>query len=90
VTAPRETPGFVLEDAAIDAIARRLLELSQTRLSVRFALSREEAAHALGVSLSHFERHVQPELRLVYSGRLRLVPLTEIERWVAESAVRSA
>lgn len=50
----------------------------------RLALSRREAAAALGVSLSHFQRHVQPQLRCVYSGQLRLYPVSELERWLAE------
>lgn len=52
----------------------------------RIALSREEAALALGVSLDSFERHVQPDLRLIRRGRLRLVPVSELERWAAEQA----
>jgi hypothetical protein len=50
------------------------------------ALSRREAAAALGMSLSHFQRHVQPHLRCVYSGGLRLYPIAELERWLAEQA----
>ena len=34
----------------------------------RVCLTREEPAAAIGVSLSHFGRHVQPHLRLIYSG----------------------
>ena len=52
----------------------------------RVALTREEAAASLGVSLSHFERHIQPELRLIYSGSTRLVPLRELERWADRAA----
>ena len=52
----------------------------------RLALSREEAAAALGMSLDSFERHVQPTLRLVRLGRMRLVPIRELERWLAENA----
>ena len=40
----------------------------------RVALSRQEAALSLGMSLDSFERHVQPELRLIRRGKLRLVP----------------
>ena len=50
------------------------------------ALSRRDAAAALGMSLSHFQRHVQPHLRCVYSGQLRLFPVSELERWLAEHA----
>jgi len=52
----------------------------------RFALTREEAAASLGMSVDSFERHVQPHLRLVRKGRLRLVPVSELERWVEENA----
>jgi len=38
------------------------------------ALTREDAATALGMSLDSFERHVQPEVRLVRRGKLRLAP----------------
>jgi hypothetical protein len=55
----------------------------------RLALSREEAAAALGMSLDSFERHVQPTLRLVRLGRMRLVPVREIERWLEENAGRA-
>jgi hypothetical protein len=52
----------------------------------RLALCREEAAAALGMSLDSFERHVQPTLRLVRLGRMRLVPIGELERWLGEHA----
>jgi excisionase family DNA binding protein len=54
----------------------------------RVALTREEAAAALGMSLDSFERHVQPSLRLVRLGRIRLVPIRELERWLEENAER--
>ncbi len=40
-----------------------------------------EAAAALGMSLSHFQRHVQPFLPCVYSGQLRLYRPADLERW---------
>jgi hypothetical protein len=54
----------------------------------RLALSRDEAAAAIGVSLDSFERYVQPELRLVYLGRRRLVPVKELERFLERNAAR--
>jgi hypothetical protein len=36
------------------------------------------------MSLSHFQRHVQPYLRCVYSGQLRLYPPGELKRWMDE------
>jgi hypothetical protein len=55
----------------------------------RVALTREEAAAAVGMSLDSFERHVQPELRLIRRGKLRLVPVHELERWADISAERT-
>lgn len=48
----------------------------------RILLTRQDAAEQLSVSLDHFEKHWQPHMRLVRSGRLRLVPASEIEREV--------
>lgn len=55
----------------------------------RVALTREEAAASLGVSVDSFERHVQPSVRMIRRGRLRLVPVAELERWAHEEAERT-
>ena len=52
----------------------------------RLLLTRREAAAALGMSLNHFARHVQPELKVVLSGQLVLIPVRELERWVQRHA----
>ena len=52
----------------------------------RLAVSRAEAAAALGVSIDFFDEHVMPELRVVRRGRLRLIPMRELNRWLAENA----
>ena len=49
-------------------------------------VTREEAARALGVSLSHFQRRIAPELRTIRSGSVRLYPVAELERWAERSA----
>jgi hypothetical protein len=54
----------------------------------RLALTPPEAAAAIGVGPDFFEENVAPELRLIRRGRKRLVPIPELERWVAESAGR--
>ena len=54
----------------------------------RFALTPPEAAAAIGVGPDFFEENVAPELRLIRRGRKRLVPVSELERWVSESASR--
>lgn len=46
-------------------------------------LPKKEAARALGMSVSHFERHVQPALASVLSGQLRLFRLADLHAWVA-------
>jgi hypothetical protein len=56
----------------------------------RLALTREEAADSISMSLNSFERHVQPTIRLVRLGRMRLVPVSELERWLDENASRAA
>ncbi|MGH2975281.1 MAG: hypothetical protein ACRDLL_10500 [Solirubrobacterales bacterium] len=55
-------------------------------MTPRLLLSRREAAAALGMSLSHFQRHVQPHLRCVYSGQLRLYRPCDLERWADSQA----
>jgi hypothetical protein len=54
----------------------------------RLAYSKREAAEALGLSVDSFERHVQPQLKVVYVGRRRLFPVRELERWLSENAAR--
>jgi excisionase family DNA binding protein len=54
----------------------------------RLALTRQEAAAALGVSLDSFERHIQPDLKLVRRGKLRLVHVAELERWLDQNGER--
>jgi len=41
------------------------------------------------MSLDSFERHAQPELRLVRRGSMRLVPVVELVRWVSDAADRT-
>jgi len=52
----------------------------------RLALSKSEAADALGVSVDFLEEHVMPELRIVRRGRRRLIPVRVLERWLEENA----
>jgi AraC-like DNA-binding protein len=64
------------------------LENSDTRRPAppRLGLTVEEAAEAVGMSESSFKRHVQPELRIVRRGSLRIIPVPEIERWLEGNA----
>jgi hypothetical protein len=54
----------------------------------RLALTRAEAAASLGMSVDSFERYVQPELRLIRRGSLRLIAVPEIEQWLERNAER--
>jgi len=55
----------------------------------RLALTKSEAADALGVSVDSFERHIQLEVRCVRRGRLRLFDLRELERWLDKNSART-
>lgn len=55
-------------------------------MAPKFLLTRKEAAEALGMSLSHFQRHVQPHLPCVYSGQLRQYRPKDLEKWAEEEA----
>lgn len=55
----------------------------------RLALSKPEAAEALGVSVDTLERHVLGELRVVRRGRLVLIPVRELEAWLEHNAART-
>ncbi len=57
--------------------------------ATRLALSKQEAADALGVSVDFLEQHVIHELRIVRRGRRRLIPVPELERWLTANAARS-
>jgi excisionase family DNA binding protein len=57
-----------------------------TAARVKLALTRAEAAEALGMSVDSFERYVQGQVRLVRLGRLVLVPVSELERWLEANA----
>ncbi len=38
------------------------------------------------MSVAHFERHVQPFVRVVPSGQLLLIEPTSLDRWVQDNA----
>ena len=52
----------------------------------RFLLTREESAQVLGMSLSHFQRHVQPHVPCVYSGQLRQYRPEDLKAWAEMEA----
>jgi hypothetical protein len=68
-----------------DAIARKVASLIAER-PPHLALRLGAAAGALGVSHDHFRKHIAPELRIVRRGRVQIVPITELQRWMNEHA----
>jgi excisionase family DNA binding protein len=52
----------------------------------RLALSKAEAATALGVSVDFLEGRLLHELRVVRRGRKVLIPITELEQWLAKNS----
>ncbi len=54
----------------------------------RLALRPEQAADSIGVGRTFFFEQVLPELRVVRRGRLRLIPVTELDRWLERNAAR--
>ena len=60
--------------------------MSEARAVSRLTLTPQEAAESLGISRDFFDAHVKPELRVVRRGRLVLVPVRELERWVEENS----
>ncbi len=59
-----------------------MIEAKTTPTSPRLALRPEEAAEAIGVSRTFFDDYVRDELRWIRRGRLRLVAVAELERWL--------
>ena len=67
----------------------RLVTLRERAPIPRLALRPEEAAEALGVSRSFFYDSILPELQIVRIGRVRMVPVAELERWLDSQASRA-
>jgi hypothetical protein len=59
---------------------------ARPRPQLRIALTRSEAAAALGMSIDSFERYVQPELRVIRRGRMRLYLERDLEQWAEQNA----
>jgi excisionase family DNA binding protein len=54
--------------------------------SRQLALSKTEAAEALGISVDFLDEHVFRDLRVVRRGRRVLIPVKELERWLDREA----
>lgn len=54
-------------------------------MTEQLAYSQRDAARMLGVSVSHFQRHVRPELpRPVFVGGRVLFKHVDLARWLAK------
>lgn len=49
----------------------------------------KDAARMLSMSDESFDRYARRELRLIRRGRLILVPVSELQAWVARSAAKT-
>jgi hypothetical protein len=78
-----------LRPAPASALTFRVVSMD-TAVVPRIAMSKQEAAIALGVSIDFFDEHVVPDLRMVRVGRRRLVPIAELERWLDDHADHAA
>jgi hypothetical protein len=58
-------------------------------LGTGWRVTRQEAADALGVSVDYFDDHVRPHLRIVQGGRLGLIPVAELRRFLDSKAARA-
>lgn len=51
-------------------------------------LPKPQAAAALGMSTDSFERYVQTDVPCVRRGKMRLFPVSELQRWATDNAER--
>lgn len=84
-------------EGGVGGARRHVLGMSQEREGDRAAVrttkrpverlgySLDEAAAALGVSPSHFKRHIQPHLPVVYTGGRRIYPVHRLKRWLDQN-----
>jgi hypothetical protein len=54
------------------------------------ALNVEQACAALGVSWDTWKAHIEPDVRIVRLGGRKLVPVSELQRWLDERGERAA
>lgn len=62
------------------------LKQSNVAAVPRLSLNVKEACASLGVSWDVWREHIEPEVRLVRIGARKLVPVAELERWLADHA----
>jgi excisionase family DNA binding protein len=80
---------FVSSDAAAYLSRLNRHDKQRTAAPLRLALTKREAAEALGCSVDSLERHILHELRIVRRGALRLIPVTELQAFLERNAERT-
>jgi hypothetical protein len=69
---------------------RSPIALDATKPSVpRLALSIAETCESMGVSWDFWRQNIEADVRLVRIGRRKLVPVRELELWLAEHAEKA-
>ena len=94
---PNADPFGALVDTLAEQVADRVAERLGDQVTAepvvtdisKLAVSVAEAAELLGMSDDHLRRHVLPDLRIIRSGRLRLVPVAELKAWIDGNAARA-
>ena len=62
---------------------KRITNLEPVR---RLCLTPEEAAASIGCSRAFWDEHILPDLRVIRKGKLVLVPVIELERYIQREA----
>lgn len=83
-TIPRHQAGTVTRRTSERGVAVRAKR--PRPLADPILVTKVEAARVLGMSLSHFQRHVQGQVKCVYSGQLTLYDYADLKRWAHEEA----
>jgi hypothetical protein len=88
---PNPKEKIVSDDDSARRVRQDLaLALSRSgNVRLRLGLMPKDAALALGVSRAFFDEHIKPELKVIRRGRLIIIPVKELERWLAEQAERT-
>ena len=77
-----------VSERVIPAVAAAKTAHEELSADRRLLLRKPEAAEALAMSPDHFRRHVLPDLRMVRSGSIPLIPVSELHEWIDRNASR--
>jgi hypothetical protein len=54
--------------------------------ALRIALTKEEAAKALGMSVRSLDKYVLPDVKVIRRGMLVLIPVKQLDAWADRAA----